>query len=376
MRPKILFIINSLAGGGAERVMTTLLAHSAAWRDRYEISLALLDDEPAAYAVPDWIKVHQLDCKGKTSLSIWRLRRLTTKMRPDITVSFLTRANVANWASRIGKSRPWVISERVNPNAHLGTDISGRMSRWLVRLSYPRASHVIAVSQGVADELSDRFAVPPERISVIANPVDTVGIERQSLGKSPITVDPPYIVAMGRLVENKNFALLIDAFAASSVAGKLLIIGDGPLRDVLEDHVAGYGLQDRVILTGFLENPFPLLAGARIFVLPSNAEGFPNGLVEAMSTSIPVVSTNCKSGPSEILAGTPKMEITGMTLAEFGILVPCDNVAAMTESLEYLQQEDARETYARRAWTRTKSYAPEIATKHYWHVIDFTLNAA
>lgn len=370
-----MFIINSLTGGGAERVMTTLLGHSAAWRDRYEISLALLDDEPAAYAVPGWIKVHQLDCRGKLLPSAWRLRQLTNALRPDVTVSFLTRANVANWASRIGKSKPWVISERVNSNAHLGNSISGRIGRWLMQLSYRHATHVIAVSQGVADELSEQFAVSSKRISVIANPVDTIRIGCQSLGKSPIDIDQPYIVAMGRLVENKNFALLIDAFAASSVAGKLLIIGDGPLRPVLEERIAGYGLQDRVILTGFLENPFPLLAGAQIFVLPSNAEGFPNGLVEAMSTAIPVISTNCKSGPSEILAGTAKMEITEMTLAEFGILVPCDDIGAMTESLEYLQHEGARESYAKRASTRTKSYSPEKATQHYWHVIDYTLRA-
>lgn len=370
-----MFIINSLTGGGAERVMTTLLAHSAAWRDRYEIVLALLDDEPAAYAVPDWIKVYQLDCRGRLLPSIWRLRQLTNALRPDITLSFLTRANVANWASRIGSSRPWVISERVNPSAHLGGGISGRISRWLIRLSYPQANRVIAVSQGVADELSDRFAVSSERISVIANPVDMVGIERQSLGKSPISMDQPYIVAMGRLVENKNFALLIDAFAASSVAGKLLIIGDGPLRPALEERIAGYGLQDRVMLTGFLENPFPLLAGAQIFVLPSNAEGFPNGLVEAMSAAIPVISTNCKSGPSEILAGMARMEITGMTLAEYGILVPCGDIDAMADSLKYLQHEEARKTYAKRAAIRTKNYSPEKAAQHYWHVIDSTLHA-
>jgi glycosyltransferase involved in cell wall biosynthesis len=365
-----------LAGGGAERVMTTLLCHSVAWRDKYEISLVLLDDEYAAYAVPDWIKIHRLDCRNSLLRSIWRLRGLVKSMRPHITISFLTRANVANWGSRIGKSRPWVISERVNANAHLRTDVAGYVGRWLVRLCYPRATHVIAVSQGVADDLSDTFSVPRDCISVIANPVDTAAIQHQSLGKYPISLDEPYIAAIGRLVENKNFALLIDAFATSSVAGKLLIIGDGPLRPALEERIAVYGLQDRVILTGFLDNPFPLLANAQIFVLPSNAEGFPNGLVEAMSTATAVISTNCRSGPSEILARTAKMKITGMTLADFGILVPCNDVDAMAQSLRYLQNDEARKAYAKLAVARTKDYTAEKAAQRYWDVIESALHAA
>ncbi|QTD55299.1 glycosyltransferase [Parasphingorhabdus cellanae] len=376
MRPKILFIINSLTGGGAERVMAALLLHSKVYRDRYDMSLALLDDEPAAYEIPDWVTLHQLNCRGTLLQSIMQLRTLERSLRPAMTLSFLTRSNVANWASRAGTGRPWIISERVNTSAHLGTGLSGRLSRGLVRLSYRNATHVIAVSQGVADSLCDGFEVPSDIISVIANPVDTVHIARQALEKYPAHPDEPYIMAMGRLVENKNFSLLIDAFAASSITGKLIIIGDGPLRTDLERQIASHGLQERIILPGFVQNPFPLLAGAQFFVLSSNAEGFPNALVEAMSTGIAVVATNCRSGPSEILADKAALKIESMTLGNFGILVPCNNVIAMADSLRYLQEDDARERFARLALTRTKDYTPEKAAQRYWHVIEQGLHTA
>lgn len=356
--------------------MAALLRHSVPYRDQYDISLALLDDELAAYEVPDWITVHQLHCEGSLFQSIRQLRALERSLRPAATLSFLTRANVANWASRAGKGKPWIVSERVNTSAHLGKGLSGRLSRMLVQLSYRHASHIIAVSQGVADDLSEAFAVPDDIISVIANPVDTARITGQALEKYPAHPDEPYIIGMGRLVENKNFGLLIDAFAAASVPEKLIIIGDGPLRASLEQQIADHGLEQRIILTGFIQNPFPLLAGAQFFVLPSNAEGFPNGLVEAMSTGTAVISTNCKSGPSEILADMSNLNIDKMTLADFGVLVPCNDVEAMADSLHHFQDDAARKRFARLALTRTKDYTPEKAAQRYWHVIKQSINAA
>lgn len=355
--------------------MAALLFHSKVYGDRYDMILALLDDEPAAYEIPDWVTVHQLDCRGSLLHSILQLRALERSLRPAATLSFLTRANVANWASRAGTGRPWIISERVNTSAHLGTGLSGRVSRGLVRLSYRQATQIIAVSQGVADGLSDAFGVPDEIMSVIANPVDTVRIARLALEKYPAHPDEPYIMAMGRLVENKNFSLLIDAFAASSIAGKLIVIGDGPLRADLERQIADHGLEDRVILPGFVQNPFPLLAAAQFFVLSSNAEGFPNALVEAMSTKTAVIATNCKSGPSEILADKSNISIEAMTLADFGILVPCNNIAAMADSLRHLQDQETRERFAQLALTRTKDYTPEKAAQRYWHVIENGIHA-
>ena len=169
---RIVFAINSLAGGGAERVLTTLLGGSAPWRNRYDIHLALLDDEPRAYPVPDWVQVHQLDARHKLLPSLRQMRALVDRLAPDATLSFLTRANVANAWAMAGRGRPWLISERVNTSAHLGKGRGALASKAMVRIAYPRAAHVIAVSEGVVDDLADNFGVRRTRMSAIANPID------------------------------------------------------------------------------------------------------------------------------------------------------------------------------------------------------------
>src|SRR3546814_16146472 len=107
---------------------------------------------------------------------------------------------------------------------------------------------------------------------------------------------------MELIVPNKNFALRIDAFADAAVPGRRIILGEGPERDVLERQIAARDLGDRVLFPGFLENPFPLIAGADCYILPSNAKGFHNGLVEAMALGLPVLSTGCPAVPPETLA--------------------------------------------------------------------------
>ena len=212
-RKRILFAINSLAGGGAERVLATLLAGSEPWRARYDIHLALLDDEPRAYDVPEWVEVHQLDARHKLLPSLTQLRALAGRLKPHATLSFLTRANIANAWAMAGRRRPWLISERVNTSAHLG---SARAAKAMVRMVYPRAAHVIAVSEGVVDDLALHFGVARSRMSAIANPVDHRRIAELAAEPPAFTPAGPYIVAAGRLVPNKNFPLLLRAYAQAA----------------------------------------------------------------------------------------------------------------------------------------------------------------
>ncbi|MDQ8755447.1 glycosyltransferase [Sphingosinicella sp. LHD-64] len=370
---RILFVINSLAGGGAERVMATLLRHSGDRRDRYAMSLALLDEEASAYAPPEWLPVHRLDSGGGLVRSARRLRALVGETRPDLVLSFLTRSNVAACLATAGRDVPFAISERVNTSAHLPRNISGRVSRTLVRRAYPRARRVIAVSEGVAEDLSANFGVARARVRVLANPVDGDLIRARAQEPDSLPVDGPYVVAMGRLVPNKNFALLIDAFADAAVPGKLVILGEGPERDALERRIAARNLGGRVLLPGFLDNPFPLIAGADCYVLPSNAEGFPNGLVEAMALGLPVISTDCPSGPSEILAERPRGGLTGLDCAAHGLLVPCDDHAALAEGLRRYQDPDFRQRYAAAARARADAFSVAASVGRYWEVIEEAL---
>lgn len=369
-KKRILFAINSLAGGGAERVLATLLGASAPWRERYDIDLALLDDEPRAYAIPDWVAVHQLDARHRLLPSLIQLRALAGRLSPDASLSFLTRANVANAWAMAWRGRPWLVSERVNTSAHLGDAFAAKA---MVRMVYPRASHVIAVSEGVIDDLADNFGVARTRMSAIANPVDHRRIAELAAQSPEFPVAEPYIVAAGRLAPNKNFALLLRAFAKISASVRLVILGEGPERRALEALAVSLGIVDRVAMPGFVANPFAIVARARLYAMPSNAEGFPNGLVEAMACGVPVVATNCASGPSEILAGQPREAVVEGIDVDAGALVPTDDVDAFAAALDDVLAEPRRSACGARARERSQAYGVERAAREYWARIETAL---
>ena len=369
-RKRVYFIINSLAGGGAERVICTLLRASQDELRDSQISLLLLDREAAMYEVPRWVEVEQLDCRHSLIRSIWSVWRALRRARPDLTVSFLTRSNIANIIASTLLGIPAVISERVNTSSHLGTGVGAAVARLLVKATYPKARRIIAVSEGVADDLHASFGVRSDRMTVIANPIDLDAIRAQAGSGAPLPIDRPYAVTMGRLVPNKNFGMLIEAFARSRIAGKLLILGDGPERDALTRQVEALGLAGRVVMPGFSANPFPTLARADFYVSPSNAEGFPNSLLEAMSVGLPVISTNCPSGPSEVLADLKREQVgPGVNLAPHGILVAPDDPDAMAEALRTMADPTCRQRYAELAPKRAADFGVARAKDAYWAVI-------
>lgn len=371
---QVMFMINSLAGGGAERVMCTLLRASQAEQRDVRIVLLLLDRQELTYEVPQGIEIQQLDCRYSLIRSIWSVFRALRRARPDVTVSFLTRANIANVVAASLLRIPAIISERVNTSSHLGGGLGGVVARGVVRMTYPWARKVIAVSQGVADDVQASFGVARERTIVIPNPIDFEAIRAQAELGEPIALQGPYIVAMGRLMPNKNFAMLIDAFARSGVAGTLLILGEGPERAALEQRVADHGLQGRVVMPGFVDHPFATLRRASLYVSPSNAEGFPNALLEAMSVGIPVISTNCPSGPSEVLAETAREQVgAGVSFAQHGVLVVPNDPDAMAEALRAMQDPARRRDYGQRAARRAADFGVQRAKDAYWNVIRETL---
>lgn len=366
---RILFVINSLAGGGAERVFCKILENSGPWLDRYRPSVVLLDNDEEAYALPPSCTVHRLDCRHGFLRSLHRLSRFVRSERPDAAVAFLTRANIAAIRAMRGIDHPVLISERVNTSAHLSTGKSAAVSRALVRHYYRRADFILGVSQGVNDCLIEDFGVPPSITGVCYNPVDADHIRRLGREKPPIAMTPGDVVAVGRLVRNKNFTLAIDSFARSGLPGRLILLGEGPLRAELEAHARAVGLGDRVLLPGFQANPYAFMAAARQVLLTSDAEGFSNVLVEAMALSKPCVVTDCRSGPREILA-TPSPAPGTFVAGEGGLLCPTGDAAALADALRALQDPALYAALSKKACDRVRAFSVDACVQTFWKAID------
>ncbi|MGA7980714.1 MAG: glycosyltransferase, partial [Chromatiaceae bacterium] len=213
------------------------------------------------------------------------------------------------------KQQRWRPTTRIFLSVHNvltpGLAEMGPVRRWLrvhdIRRAYPRADGVICVSAGVAEDLARYVTIPAVKLSVIHNPVLSEELlrtaERECSHPWMAPGQPPVILGAGRLTSQKDFATLVRAFAllAADVDHRLLIIGDGAERAALERLAAELGVAERVTFPGFVEDPLSYMCRARLFVLSSAWEGFGNVLVEAMAVGTPVVSTDCPSGPREIL---------------------------------------------------------------------------
>jgi glycosyltransferase involved in cell wall biosynthesis len=227
----------------------------------------------------------------------------------------------------------------------------------LVRRLYPRVQGIIAVSEGVKENLVQGFGVRPERVRVIPNPLEIQHVRALAAQEPSRALDwsVPTVVAVGRLTSQKGFTYLLEAFArvAKARAVRLLIVGDGRDRAALWRQAQILGIQDRVVLCGFQANPFAYVARSSVFVLSSLWEGFPFVLMEAMACGVPVVSTDCPSGPSELV-----------TDGESGLLVPPADPAALARAVDRLLSDPALAgTLVESAFRRLDAYRSEFVIR-------------
>jgi glycosyltransferase involved in cell wall biosynthesis len=252
--------------------------------------------------------------------------------KPDTMFSAKIPANLtALWACRLAGGNTRIV---INDQCGLSPIIkTSRKWRWrfiapLLRRVYPWADQIVSVSKGVGDDLSSITSIPRERITTINNPIMNLEVSRKALCRlehpwfAPNAL--PVILGVGRLVPQKDFACLIKAFGRvrSVRPARLVILGEGRLRSDLETLTTTLGINQDVSMPGFVENPFAFMGRASVFVLSSAWEGFGNVLAEALACGCPVVSTDCPSGPDEILKkGT------------FGPLVPIGDDKALAEAI-------------------------------------------
>lgn len=320
-----------LGGGGAERVM---LALAEEFLNRgIEIEIVLLRKEgELTDKVPSGARVIDLGVQ-RLIASIPALIQYFWRHQPSILLSAMTYTNRLALLGQAlsGTSTPVVISEHGLLSISASESV---LPDWalaqLMRSTYPLADRVIAVSEGVAKNISQSLNLRREKVEVVYNPV----IGPETFRRAEKNVEHPWfsgksnriIIGVGRLVEEKNFSSLIRAFAMISGqngAEKLAILGEGEKRSELENLADSLDVRDQVWMPGFVQNPLKYMARSDVFVLSSKEEGLGNALIEGMATGTPVISTDCEGGPNEVLEG-----------GKYGKLVPPENSPALAEAIQ------------------------------------------
>jgi glycosyltransferase involved in cell wall biosynthesis len=336
---RVALFIRSLKGNGAER-STANLAAALAGRG-VEVDLVLVRAEgPFLKDVPTSVRI--VDLKTRSGLPVLSLARsrfsdlmaltpviglnpplslgaipaLSAYLRETKPKALLSALDLCNVAAVIagdisGTDTRIVLSQRNHPSVHheAATDAKVSNRSPLFNRFYGRADAIVAVSDGVADDLAAYAGLPRSRIRTIYNAVynDALVAAAAQEPDHPWFREPggPMILAAGKLKQQKDFPTLLRAFAKVRAArpARLVILGEGPDREALLSLVAELGLQDSVSLPGFAQNPFAMMARANLFVLSSAFEGLPGVLIQALCCGCPVVATDCPSGPMEILEG-------------------------------------------------------------------------
>jgi glycosyltransferase involved in cell wall biosynthesis len=356
---KIIIVLPDLRGGGAERLHVNLANDWVARGFNVEFILMRKQGELLPLLSSN-ISVIDLGVERVRDV-IFPLLNYVKRSHSDIIISAMwpmTSVAVLVWLLS-GKQGKLFLSDhnQLSISCIKELNISPLLFKIVMRFTYPFASGIIAVSQGVKDDLRYLGGFSDKQVRVIYNPAATgVQVYQESLDVRVRLWGVGYkycILSVGSLIKQKDHAALIRSFALlpQELNAKLIILGEGPLRQKLEELISWLGLHERVSMPGFVTDPYPWFRSADLFVLSSQWEGFGNVIVEALECGVPVVSTDCPSGPSEILDN-----------GIYGRLVPVGNdielAAAMTQSLS---EKHDRELLI----TRAKDYSVSNISDQY-----------
>lgn len=345
---KIILVIPTLKHGGAERVMSELANEFV--KLKHVVHLVLLTKHDEFYTLSPQTIVHRLDLINKNNFqkifaqitALYQLRKILKTEKPDAILSFIEKANMVSiLASRFLKTKTF-ISSRYNPYKKFSW--SFELAR---RYIYRQATGIVAQTSESKEVIQK--TIRHNNIRVIANPA-------RSIQKYPKLAREKIIINVGRLVPEKGQQYLLEAFAGLKRKDwKLVILGDGPLRNNLLCQAEKLEIQNQLVLTGAVSNVDEWLAKSSIFVFSSISEGFPNALMEAMSAGLPCISFDCTTGPSDLIKD-------GVN----GFLVEDRNVTELKlRMLELISNKQIADKMARNAMETTKEYEPSQIAQQY-----------
>ena len=363
--PAIAFFLPTVRGGGAQRVVVNLIQGLVERRRPVDLVLAtvtgvFLDQLPSEVRIVDLRA-------GRLIRSVVPLIRYLKRERPRVLVSSMSHANLISlWAVRLAGTGTPVVATVHNTMSQSSQGLGrlgGALEPRLLRAFYPWASSIVAVSEGAADDLARTSGLRRDSVRVVYNPVITPEMLAMAARRPDhpwfAPGEPPVILGVGRLTAQKDFPSLVRAFARlrERRPARLIILGEGEDRSALEGLVASLGVGDDVLLPGFRPDAMSFMAGASLFVLSSAWEGLPTVLIEAMAAGTRVVSTDCPSGPREILQE-----------GRLGRLVPVGDAAALAEAMERTLAEASVPLPA----DALAPYTREAAVDNYLRLIEST----
>ena len=362
-KKRIAFFLPNLSGGGAERVAVNLLKGMLELNIPLDLVLASAEG-PYLDQVPQEVRTVNL-AAGRVIKAILPLSSYLKQARPYALISHLGHANViACIAKNIANTKTRLVLVEHNTLSNTKSKLArSRFVGPFMKYLYPQSDAIVGVSQGVSADLQSQLDLPVGRVATIYNPV----IDNELITRSKTSVDhpwfrkgaPPVFLTAGRLSAQKDFTTLIKAFAIlrKQVLARLIILGEGECRDELESLIDNLGITNDVSMPGFYDNPYSYMNRATAFVLSSRWEGLPTVLIEAMACGCPVISTDCLSGPSEILeSGT------------YGLLVPIGDTLALSKAmLQVLDFPLNRDVLVKRGMY----FSHERAVSEYLSLLDY-----
>lgn len=404
----ILLVIPNLGLGGAQRVLHD---HSVELARHYDVTEVVFNlDEGNMY--PSTNKLISLDVRGGGSpltkmQNFWyriaKLKKVKQQLHTTVCISHLEGADYINLLSKGSEKVVLCVHGSKLHDANINGPIGWLRKKILIPALYNRADRIVTVSRDIIPELIEGFGVKPEKLLTINNFFEVSQIaekaqEALTITEQAVYNSAPVLVTSGRLAPQKNQAPLLTVFASllKRQTAKLVFIGDGELREALVAQARTLGLRTYAVwetdnsLTsaydvyffGLQKNPFKYLRPASLFVFPSAWEGFPMALGEAMSCGLAVVSTDCPTGPREMLAPATKKPLTPLRHAEsgtYGMLLPmltqpatlANDITVWVDTLvKLLANDDARNQLAKLAQERIQDFTRERIFKQWIELVE------